>query len=285
LLTVQIFHPTMATLDDKLLGEKLHYYCSSSEDEGEEEPAPAPAPTPGPGGGGDGPNTGPKGVLKDWQRYKQLETEQREAAELERLALAQKLSLTCRTEQQDQQAREQEAAVDRELEELLDDGFLESYMQKRMEEMVAATQNLTKRFGQVVELHTGESFLDCVDREEKRVTVVVLVHEPSVEGCTAMAGCIECLAQQFPTVKFCKILSSAAMLSKHFKVAGVPALLVYRAGNLLGSFIRVTDQLGTDFFASDVESFLAEHGMLPDKDAVPSIIRGPAVVPAEDEED
>ena len=73
-----------------------------------------------------------------------------------------------------------------------------------MEEMVAATQNLTKRFGQVVELHTGESFLDCVDREEKRVTVVVLVHEPSVEGCTAMAGCIECLAQQFPTVKFCK---------------------------------------------------------------------------------
>ncbi len=27
----------MATLDDKLLGEKLHYYCSSSEDEGEDD--------------------------------------------------------------------------------------------------------------------------------------------------------------------------------------------------------------------------------------------------------
>jgi len=27
----------MATLDDKLLGEKLHYYCSSSEDEGEND--------------------------------------------------------------------------------------------------------------------------------------------------------------------------------------------------------------------------------------------------------
>ena len=25
----------MATLDDKLMGEKLHYYCSSSEDEGD----------------------------------------------------------------------------------------------------------------------------------------------------------------------------------------------------------------------------------------------------------
>ncbi len=27
----------MATLDDKLLGEKLQYYCSSSESEGEDE--------------------------------------------------------------------------------------------------------------------------------------------------------------------------------------------------------------------------------------------------------
>ena len=29
----------MATLDDKLMGEKLHYYCSSSEDDEPNEPA------------------------------------------------------------------------------------------------------------------------------------------------------------------------------------------------------------------------------------------------------
>lgn len=28
----------MTTLDDRLLGEKLHYYCSSSEDEGPDKP-------------------------------------------------------------------------------------------------------------------------------------------------------------------------------------------------------------------------------------------------------
>jgi hypothetical protein len=27
----------MATLDDKLLGEKLHYYCSSSEDDNDDD--------------------------------------------------------------------------------------------------------------------------------------------------------------------------------------------------------------------------------------------------------
>ena len=80
----------MATLDDKLLGEKLHYYCSSSEDEGEgsddeggrKEKAGAGASSEGvaPQGqawDGSSANTGPKGVLKDWQRYKQLETEMR----------------------------------------------------------------------------------------------------------------------------------------------------------------------------------------------------------------
>lgn len=54
---------------------------------------------------------------------------------------------------------------------------------------------------------------------------------------------------------------------------GVPALLVYRGGMLIGNFIRLSDELGDDFFAADVESFLAEHGMLPEKTLVPSIIR------------
>ena len=82
----------MATLDDKLLGEKLHYYCSSSEDEGEDSEESGVVGGAGGGGGGGGSssgvatstewdgssaNTGPKGVIKDWQRFKQLETEKR----------------------------------------------------------------------------------------------------------------------------------------------------------------------------------------------------------------
>ena len=51
-------------------------------------------------------------------------------------------------------------------------------------------------------------------------------------------------------------MASAAGLSRHFKVSGVPALLVYRAGQLLASFVRLTDQFGQDFFANEVEAFL-----------------------------
>ena len=40
--------------------------------------------------------TGPKGVIKDWQRYKQLEAEKRASQSLEKMQLAKKLTLTCR---------------------------------------------------------------------------------------------------------------------------------------------------------------------------------------------
>ena len=41
--------------------------------------------------------TGPKGVITDWRRFKQLETEKRLENERERLQLAKKLTLTCRS--------------------------------------------------------------------------------------------------------------------------------------------------------------------------------------------
>lgn len=277
----------MATLDDKLLGEKLHYYCSSSEDEGGESGdedggrgeagAPAkepvtrfhPATEPGQH------NTGPKGVLTDWRRYKQLETERREEAEVEKLALAKKLCLNARTGAEDDKAKADEAKLEAEMDALMDDDFLESYMSRRMQEMMAGA-NQAKKFGAVVELRDADAFLMQIEGEDKTVTVVIMIYEPGAEGCAAMAGCIECLAADYRTVKFCRILSTAAGLSKHFKAEGVPALLVYKADQLVGRFVRMTDQLGTDFFAPDVESVLCEHGLLPDREAVPTRIRGPA---------
>lgn len=41
-------------------------------------------------------------------------------------------------------------------------------------------------------------------------------------------------------------------------LSGVPALLVYKNKELIGNFIRLSDEFGTDIYASDVESFLDE---------------------------
>ncbi len=41
----------------------------------------------------------------------------------------------------------------------------------------------------------------------------------------------------------------------------------YRKGELIGNFVRITDELGEDFFADEVERFLKDFGILPDLDS------------------
>lgn len=270
----------MATLDDKLLGEKLHNYCSSSDEE-EVEEVNADSSVPVPTSEGSSSNTGPKGVLKDWQRYKQLETERREEAQAEKIALAKKLNFSCKTAREEDEEKERERIIEEELEEILNDDYMQEYMQRRMNEMIKSGKP-QKKFGKVVNLHDGQQFLDAIDDEEKTCSVIILIYEANIEACQTMLGCIKCLAQDYPSVKFCQIAGSAAGLSKHFMVSGVPALLIYRAGQLLASFVSLTDQLGENFYATDVESFLIEHALLPDRD-VPKIIRQTEL--REDEDD
>ncbi|GLG95582.1 Phosducin-like protein [Gryllus bimaculatus] len=271
----------MTTLEDKILGEKTHYYCSSSEDENsdiEDEKQPTSTrnetPTVEPPGPykweGSSTNTGPKGVVKDWQRFKQLESEKRAEQERERLELIQKLSFTCKSALDEERDREREE--DPEIAELLTDEFLLEYQKQRMQEMLSQMSTLP-RFGKVIDLADSQQFLDAVDKENKAVTVVIHIYEEGVPACEAMNGSLISLSQDYAQVKFCKVKGSVAGVSRLFKINGVPALLVYKAGSLMGNFVRVSEELGDDFFAEDVESFLLEHGMLPDKTCVPSIIR------------
>lgn len=141
----------MATLEDKILGEKLHNYCSSSEESDSEEDK----------GGqiveephtpeinkweGTSTNTGPKGVLKDWQRYKQLENEKRVDDEKEKIALMKKLTLTVQSALDEE--REKAQIDDPDLAELLDDDFLVNYQKQRMQEMLNQT-NHNLKFGKI----------------------------------------------------------------------------------------------------------------------------------------
>lgn len=58
--------------------------------------------------------------------------------------------------------------------------------------------------------------------------------------------------------------SSFGVLLLFFQV--LPALLVYKAGELLGNFLAVTKHFNEEFFATDVEAFLNEYGLLPEKE-------------------
>lgn len=284
----------MATLEDKILGDdKRENYCSSDEGEGDDFESADGSPTGGAQSisaaasesnqtyftretdkwSGSSTNTGPKGVIKDWQRFKQLENEKNVEKEMEKLALMKKLCVTAKTVAEDKQQAEQDE-LDAELAELMnDDSILLQFQQQRMREMLDRCGKQQKFFGQVISLANGDEFLNAIDNEDKSVPIIVHIYENKLLACKTMNRCLDELAQNYKSVKFCKIAGSAAGMSANFKIGGIPALLVYKSGNLIGNFVRLSDELGGDeFFASDVEGFLIEHAMLPDNSHVPIIV-------------
>ncbi|KAL5015537.1 hypothetical protein ScPMuIL_009807 [Solemya velum] len=113
------------SLDDKLLGEKTEYYCSSSEDERDDDDGDEINENASSGNrqapsiprpelkdyDGSCTNTGPKGVINDWREFKKLENEKREEQEREKDALIKKLSVTCRSHLDDEREKTERRAV------------------------------------------------------------------------------------------------------------------------------------------------------------------------------
>ncbi|XP_041347705.1 phosducin-like protein [Gigantopelta aegis] len=263
------------SFDDKLLGEKAQYYCSSSEDEGEEEEddgegrdksatkqtVPSVSePTIGKYQGYCT-NTGPKGVMTDWREFKRLETEKREDQEKQKLELAKKLSLTCRSHLNDDKASQEDSIPETLILSEFEDEFLKEYRRRRIAEMAQALQRVPT-FGKLIFLQSSNEFLEAVDKENPQVTVIIHIFEENVASCKAMNGCLMCLAQEYPTVKFCRMKASTVRLSMNFTEKGLPALLIYKNGLMVGNFVRMSDEFGEDFFATEIESFLQEHGFL-----------------------
>ncbi|MEQ2171807.1 hypothetical protein GOODEAATRI_014440 [Goodea atripinnis] len=136
-----------------------------------------------------------------------------------------------------------------------------------------------KRFEQVHELNSGEEFLEALDKEDKSTLIMIHIYEPEIPGCDAMSGSLMCLAHEYPQVKFCSVRSMSISTSALFRESALPALLVYKGGDLIGNFVRLTDQLGEDFFAVDLEALLQEYGLLPEKPPmVPKTLRNGAII-------
>lgn len=279
----------MSTLDDKLLGEKKEYYCSSSEDEDiesglrpsslnivEDSAYPVQPPTllsPG----DSATNTGPKGVINDWRKFQELKQKREQHAELERMKLMEKLSMKCKPYSQEVEEKAKQEKLSDDLDKMLEeeDPFLNEYMKKRMQEMmeeVISNRN-SRKFGQLIQLNTGDEFLDAIEKENAEVLTIIHISNNSIDACKAMNGCLSYLASQYPYIRFCTLDAYAAGMSKRFEKQGVPALLVYKNGHLIGNFVRLSDEFGEDFFATDVETYLIDHGFLPDGKLIPDLIK------------
>nr|XP_023662211.1 phosducin-like isoform X2 [Paramormyrops kingsleyae] len=208
-------------------------------------------------------HTGPKGVINDWRKFK-LETEDHDNMPPSKRELLRQMSTPQKPEEFGEKVNRKMSTQEYELIQQEDEMCLRKYRRQCMQEMHERL-SFGPRFEGVCELENGEAFLDVIEKEHHLTLVAVHVYEDGVPGCEALNSCLDCLAAEYPGIKFCKIRASRTGAGDRFPDDVLPAVLVYKAGELLGNFLHITQHLGEEFFAVDVEAFLNQYGFLPEK--------------------
>lgn len=254
----------MATMEDRLLGEKLHYYCSSSEGEDEEEDEgrvedddfdvekskQAQADKIQDKAYLDGPrknNTGVKGVREDARAYRRfiLEKEQEKFDELAKAAA--RFALEDRTKSDDEWDLEE------------DDEFMAAYRAKRMVELKEKGAPL---FGVIKEL-TGFTYPEVIDSVAPTTDVVVYIYEDHIAACRRYKECLARLASEFPKCLICHIKASKANMSANFIQRGLPCFIAYRAGEVVKTWLNISEYIGSDAEYDVLVEGMQDAGVLP----------------------
>ncbi|KAM6219543.1 phosducin [Rhynchocyon petersi] len=213
-------------------------------------------------------HTGPKGVIFDWRKFK-LESEDSDSIPPSKKEILRQMSSPYSRDDRDSKDKFSRKMSIQEYElihqDKEDEGRLRKYRRQCMQDM---HQKLSfgPRYGFLYELETGEQFLKTIEKEQKITTIVVHIYEDGVKGCDALNNSLTCLAVEYPMVKFCKIKASNTGAGDRFSSDVLPTLLVYKGGELISNFVSVSEQFAEEFFAGDVESFLNEYGLLPERE-------------------
>lgn len=205
--------------------------------------------------------TGPKGVINDWRRFK-LDSVDQTTPQTKRELLRQ---MSSPREDDKERVNRKMSVQEYEMIQDEDESCLKRYRKQCMAEMHERL-SFGPKFEYVHELESGEAFLEVIEKEHRLTLVVVHIYQHGVKGCEEMNSCLDCLAVEYSTVKFCRIDAIATGAAERFSSDVLPALLVYKAGELLGNFLAVTKHFNEEFFATDVEGFLNEYGLLPEKE-------------------
>ncbi|XP_051581092.1 phosducin-like isoform X1 [Myxocyprinus asiaticus] len=210
-------------------------------------------------------HTGPKGVINDWRKFK-LESMDQEALPPSKRELLRQMSSPQKPKDMSVSGLNRKmSAQEYELIKEDDEKSLRKYRKHCMQEMHERL-SFGPKFEGVYELDSGEAFLEVIEKEHRLTVVVVHIFKDGVQGCEALNNCLDCMATEYTSVKFCRINAAATGAGERFSDEVLPALLVYKSGELLGNFLAVTQHFNEEFFATDVEAFLSEYGLLPEKE-------------------
>ena len=128
-----------------------------------------------------------------------------------------------------------------------------------MEELKERTEG-KKKFGFVKEINKQE-YVREVNEAEKGTNVVLLLYENQNEISLKLAAILDEMSIKHRHVKFVKI--EARKCVENFKEEHVPAIFVYRDGEMVSQYLQVGAVLGGKKISFDiVEFFLARNKLV-----------------------
>ncbi|GBB93191.1 hypothetical protein RclHR1_02130004 [Rhizophagus clarus] len=251
-----------SNLDDEQEPARSDHASDASEDESNEEISSQNNTVAPPQHGG--PQTGPKGVLADHKYHKQQAQQKKTAAILAHNERILSKAFTTTTYREDQELKAQEEELLKDFENISSDEdekqVLNKYREQRLKEIKGSvtTKLSKKRFGSLKEISANQ-YVKAIDNEPSNVCVIVHLYENSIPQCRLLNECLIYLARKFVRAKFLRILAS----DLEFDPIGLPALLVYKNGELIANLVKITEQIGEINFDSDtVEEVLIRYGAI-----------------------
>ncbi|KAI9718403.1 MAG: hypothetical protein M1812_004124 [Candelaria pacifica] len=196
-------------------------------------------------------NTGPKGVIADAQAF---EKARRQAAY--RRSSMRTPTVTTNGYHQDSKLYESEKHSSPEPEED-DEAFMRTWRQSRLAQLNVRPEpprrksSPSKRSYGWLETVDAIGYLDAVEKVPADTVVVVCIYDKQSEVSRMVEDCVMALAQKHVTTRFVKLHFTDAEMD----VAAVPAILAYKAGDLIANLVSIIDEIppGRDLSASTLE--------------------------------
>lgn len=208
-------------------------------------------------------NTGVKGVLADYREAQQLERLRREEDQLDSMRALQRATRPAVAAppapapaggKGDGSDRDDSDSCDDDE----DDEFLKKFRSQRLAELretrgVSMSEPPPPTFGSLERL-SPEEYVDLVDAIDPRAFLVVHLRDDSVQHCRMLHSALERVAQCTDSVRFVEV--EAVEANPNLDTICLPAVLVYRGGELVHNIVRFADDLPRDFGAEDVRTAL-----------------------------
>eukprot|EP00009_Paramoeba_aestuarina_P007128 CAMPEP_0201507860 /NCGR_PEP_ID=MMETSP0161_2-20130828/1390_1 /ASSEMBLY_ACC=CAM_ASM_000251 /TAXON_ID=180227 /ORGANISM="Neoparamoeba aestuarina, Strain SoJaBio B1-5/56/2" /LENGTH=291 /DNA_ID=CAMNT_0047902337 /DNA_START=77 /DNA_END=948 /DNA_ORIENTATION=- len=200
-------------------------------------------------------NTGVKGVLADYNEWRERVIAENKEAAAAQMAELNKKALRSKYEKYEPEEEEEEDW------EGSDDEFFSAWKHKQTQQMIANVPV----FGRVREIGVGE-YVSAIDNEKESVYVVIHLYENDVEACKFVNFFLDQLAPPHKHVKFLKIVASDAQ--QNWQRKALPTLLVYKEGDLIQKHIDLANIITLDT-ALSLEQFFFDKGIIAAKKYVP----------------